>query len=389
MIPWLLGDRVLEFPRLRVPAGAAIADSPWPRLLALAATFGAIGWLGATQPDWWERDLANISPVPAAMRAEDVSLRREMGAPEMGVLLASRGASEDEAIEAAEAMLPALERWQSEGLLRGYDSPARTLPSRKMQASRRAALPEGPLLEASLREAQKGLAFRADAFAPFLKEASAAREAPPLTRVAYAGTPLGTKLAAQVVELDGHWLVLTSLGGIADMARLRAAVAAHPDARTQIVDLKQASADMLEGFRGEALRQASLGALLIVVLLAFGLGSFGRTARVTAPVAAALPITVAVLVAAGQKIGIFHMVALLLVLGIGLNYALFFERPPADEAEAERTRLALALCSTSTVITFGCLALSSTPVLRAIGATVAIGAMLSLALAALWARRRA
>jgi predicted exporter len=389
MIPWLLGERVLDFPRLRVPGAAALAGSAWPRVLAIATAAGAVAWLAATQAEWWERDLANISPVPAAMRAEDASLRREMGAPEVSVLLSSGGASEDAAIEAAEAMLPALERWQAEGLLRGYDSPARALPSRKTQAARLAALPEGPVLEANLREALKGLAFRVDAFAPFVVEVAAARAAPPLTRAAYAGTPLGTKLDAQVVQLDGQWLALTTLGGVADMTRLRAAAAAHPDRRTQLVDLKQVSSRMLEGFRGEALHQASLGALLIVVLLAFGLGSFARTARVTAPVAAALPITVVVLVMAGQKIGIFHLVALLLVLGIGLNYSLFFERPPADVAEAERTRLALALCSTSTVITFGCLALSSTPVLRAIGGTVAIGAVLSLLLAALWARARA
>jgi predicted exporter len=154
------------------------------------------------------------------------------------------------------------------------------------------------------------------------------------------------------------------------------------------VDLKQISADMLDGFRREALRQSALGALLIVALLVAGLRSLRRAARVVAPVAAALPLTVALLVAMGQRMGVFHLVALLLVLGIGLNYALFFERPPADEAERSRTRLALALCSTSTVVTFGCLALSATPVLRAIGGTVAIGAVLSLVLAALWARSR-
>jgi predicted exporter len=75
------------------------------------------------------------------------------------------------------------------------------------------------------------------------------------------------------------------------------------------------------------------------------------------------------------------------VLGIGLNYALFFERPPEDDEERQRTRLALALCSASTVITFGILATSATPVLRAIGASVAIGAVWSLLLAATWSRK--
>lgn len=388
LIPWLLGERILEFPRLRVPSLDAFTNARWPRAVALAATIGAIAFLAATHPDWWERDLANISPVPAELRAQDLKLRREMGAPEVSVFLASRGASEAAALEAAEAIVPALEGWQAQGLVRGFDSPARYLPAPATQAARRASLPEAPVLAASLHEALKGLAFRPDAFAPFIKEAAAARDAPLLTRADYAGTPLGTKLNAQVLELDGQWLVLTSLGGVGDTARVRAALAALPDARTQLVDLRQVSADMLDNFRREALRQAALGAVLIFALLVAGLGSWRRAVRVSAPVAAALPVTVALLVAMGQRMGVFHLVALLLVLGIGLNYALFFERPQADAAEDERTRLAIALCSTSTVITFACLALSATPVLRAIGATVALGAVISLVLAALWARSR-
>jgi predicted exporter len=388
LIPWLRGARVLEFPRLRVPVGSALANARWPRAVALVATLVAVAWLAATHPDWWERELANISPVPAAIRAQDASLRREMGAPEVSVFLASRGASEAAALEAAEAILPALERWQGEGLIRSYDSPARYLPAPATQAARLRALPDAPTLEANLREALKGLAFRPDAFEPFVQDVAAARSAPPLTRAAYAGTPLGTKLNAQVLALEGEWLVLTSLGGVADTGRVRAALASLPGARTQLVDLKQVSAEMLDGFRREAVRQAALGVLLILVLLVAGLRSWRRAARVAAPTGAALPLTIAILVAAGERLGVFHLVALLLVLGIGLNYALFYERPPADEAERSRTRLALALCSTSTVVTFGCLAFSATPVLRAIGSTVALGAVLSLALAALWARHR-
>ncbi len=385
VIPWLLGGRVLEFPRLRVPAGGALARQRWPRALALVMTVCAVAWLAATHPDWWERDLANISPIPATMRAQDATLRREMGAPEVSVFLASRGASEGAALEAAEAILPTLDRWQDAGLIRSYDSPARYLPSPSAQAARLRALPDTPTLVANLREAMKGLAFRPDAFEPFVREVAAAREGAQLTRTAYAGTPLDTKLGSQVLTLDGQWLVLTSLGGVADPGRLRAALAALPDTRTHLVDLKQVSAEMLDGFRREAVRQAALGALLILVLLVAGLGSLRRGARVAAPVAAALPLVVALLVATGQHVGVFHLVALLLVLGIGLNYALFYERPVADEAERERTRLSIALCGASTVTTFGCLALSATPVLRAIGGTVALGAVISLVLAMLWA----
>jgi predicted exporter len=207
-----------------------------------------------------------------------------------------------------------------------------------------------------------------------------------VTRATYAGTPLGAKLNALVMELEGEWLVLTPLGGVSEPGKLAAALAAMPERTSRLVDLREISAQMLNGYRAEATHQAAWGALLIFLLLLAGLRSLRRTWRVAAPAAAALLLTVAALAASGEKLTVFHLVALLLVLGIGLNYALFFERPPADAEDGERTRLALAVCSVSTIATFGFLALSVTPVLHAIGSTVALGALLSLLLAALWAR---
>ena len=128
--------------------------------------------------------------------------------------------------------------------------------------------------------------------------------------------------------------------------------------------------------------------VLIVLLLVIGLRSLRRSLRVLAPNAAALILTTAILIAMGQLLSVFHLVALLLVVGIGLNYALFFERTPADAAERTRTRMSLAVCSLSTIVTFSFLGSSSTPVLRAIGSTVALGAVLSLLLSAFWTQRR-
>ena len=395
LIPWLLGDRALAFARLNLPSAGFLSRSRWPGVIAALVVVCAGAWLAYLHPAWWQRDLAGISPVPPDMRAQDAQLRREMGAPEVSVFLASRGSSEAAALQAAENVLPVLQRWQREKWIRSFDSPARFLPTPETQRARLSMLPESADLERNLAQALKGLAFRADAFQPFVEEVGAARRdtsqaAAPVTMASYAGTPLGVRLNALVVELDGQWLVLTPLGGVVDTAKLTQDLAAMPQTQshTQLVDLKQVSSDMVDGFRREALAQAGWGAALIVILLAVGLRSVSRALHVALPAAAALVLTAAVLVACGERLSVFHLVALLLVLGIGLNYALFFERIAVDEAECARTRLALAVCSTSTIITFGFLALSSTPVLHAIGSTVALGAVLALSMSALWARRR-
>lgn len=383
LIPWLLKDRVVTFRRLRIP-DVAIARSRWTARIAAAIVVAGGAWLAYSYPAWWDQDLASLSPVPAELRALDGRLRGEMGAPEVSYFVASRGSSEAAALEAAERILPALREWQTAGWIAGFDSPAWYLPSPATQAARLAALPDADTLDLRLREALRGLAFRPDAFAPFLKEAAAARAQPPVGRATYTGTPLGAKLNALVVELDGQWLALTPVSGVAHAQRLEQALAALPGSR--LVNLRDVSAQMLDNYRREAARQAGFGALLILALLLAGLRSPRRVWRVALPVAAALVMTIALLTVMQQRLGVFHLVALLLVMGIGLNYALFFERPATDAGEDERTRLALVVCSVSTVLTFGLLAWSATPVLNAIGSTVALGSVLSLLFAALWGR---
>ena len=392
LIPWLLGDRALGFARLNLPSARFLSRTRWPSAVAACVVVCAGAWLIYLYPAWWQRDLAGISPVPPDMRAQDAQLRREMGAPEVSVFLASRGSSHAAALQAAENVLPVLQRWQTEKWISSFDSPAKFLPTPDTQRARLRALPEPDELERNLAQALKGLPFRADAFHPFVEEAGAARRAAaqvaaPVNMASYAGTPLAARLNAQVVELDGQWLVLTPLGGVVDTAKLAKDLNSAPQTHSQLVDLKQVASDMVDGFRREALAQAAWGAALIVIMLALGLRSVSRAYHVALPVAAALVLTVAVLVACGERLSVFHLVALLLVLGIGLNYALFFERVAEDDDERARTRLALAVCSTSTIIAFGFLALSSTPVLHAIGSTVALGAVLALSMSALWARR--
>jgi predicted exporter len=112
------------------------------------------------------------------------------------------------------------------------------------------------------------------------------------------------------------------------------------------------------------------------------LRSLREAARVLAPVLAALVIDVAILLLWGKRLSLFNLVALLLVVGIGLNYALFFNRPAANPDERQRTLLSLVVCGATTLSAFGCLALSQTPVLHAIGVTVTVGTILSFVMSA-------
>jgi predicted exporter len=69
-------------------------------------------------------------------------------------------------------------------------------------------------------------------------------------------------------------------------------------------------------------------------------------------------------------------------MGIGLNYALFFDRP-----EGKSTLFSLYVTCATTLLAFGTLAWSSNPVLHAIGLTVSVGALAAFVTSAALARR--
>ena len=73
------------------------------------------------------------------------------------------------------------------------------------------------------------------------------------------------------------------------------------------------------------------------------------------------------------------------MVGLGLDYALFFNRLPENEGEWDTTFKALWVCGITTILVFGILTFSRTPPLEAIGLTVGLGAFMSMVFAAMWA----
>ncbi|MGH8581262.1 MAG: MMPL family transporter [Gammaproteobacteria bacterium] len=357
---------------LRLEAGAR----RW-RWLAAPLLLAAAASIAARSGKLWEDDIERLSPVPAAAKQLDADLRQELGAADVRHLLVIRGPSREQVLRHSEALEPWLDAQVRRGVMEGYELVSRYLPSRAQQARRLAVLPEPDVLRANLESALRGLPFRAGLFEPFLADAAALRRAAWLEPQAYAGTALALRLAALLQETPEGWVSLVPLHGLRNGAALNARARGLPD-YVLVLDLKTHSERMLRGYRNEAVRYAGLGLLAIFAVLVLGLRRVVAALRVMLPVLLGLWFTLGALAAAGAGLNLFHLVALLLVVGIGINYALFFHRPIDTQAERQSTALALAVCGATTLSAFGTLALSQTPVLHEIGLTVALGAGLAL-----------
>jgi len=328
----------------------------------------------------WDDDLANLTPVSRAAKLRDRALREELGAPDVRYIAIARAPDRERALQASESLDAMLTDAVARGLLAGFDVPSRYLPSERTQAARRSALPERAALTANLEAAARGLPFRAGLFAPFLEDVERARTGPPLDADAFRGSAIALKLNSLLVrDADDGWTVLAPLRGVRSPQALAEAAGA---AGHRLLDLKEESNRLVNGYRDQSLRLIGVGLLCIAVVLAWGLHSLRRALRVLAPALAAVILDVAILLLLGERMSLFNLVALLLVVGVGLNYALFLERPQADGNERARTQLTLLVCGATTLAAFGSLSMSETPVLRAIGVTVALGSILSLLVAA-------
>ncbi|MGI9335870.1 MAG: MMPL family transporter, partial [Gammaproteobacteria bacterium] len=373
------------------------------RLIAAIALAGAGGvfavQLGlAPAGSLWENDLAALSPVPASSIALDRELRAALGAPDVRHTLVLRAPSVNAVLEISEAITPALERLREREAIGGFETPSRYLPSVRTQLARRAALPDAGTLNERLRLARAGLPFKPGAFTSFIRDVVASRDLEPLELDDLAGTALGLRLAPMLIGHDedagnrGQGVVaLVQLTGVKDPDRVATAIAAwqqshQDDDAVRYMDIKSASDRVVTSYRDDALRLLGLALPVLALALWLGTRSVRRLAVCVMAIALAVVVDLGLLAATGTRLSVFHLIAVVLVAGIGLDYGLFFSRPDDDAAMRARTLHAVCVCALSTLMVFGLLATSSLPVLHAIGVTVALGVALAFASTLLLAR---
>ncbi|ANQ83346.1 hypothetical protein dqs_0269 [Azoarcus olearius] len=373
---------------------AALANAagrlPW---LVVALAAGAAAVLALRHDGLWNSELLALSPVPMRQQELDMRLRTEMGAPDVRYLVVVDGADTETTLRAVEALAPRLDALQADGVIAGWDAPTRYLPSLATQAARRAALPAREELAARLHAATAELPLRAERLTPFLDEIDAARQRPPLTPESMAGSSLGLPVQAMLIHTEGGVRALLPLRApedgtdLIDAGRVRAALAGAGDGSAPLfLDLKQESDALYANYLREAIRLALGGVAAVVVLLLVFLRSPRQVLRVVTPLAAAVLVVTAGLALAGKQLILLHLVGMLLIVAVGSNYTLFFNRADGRMA-APRTLASLFFANCTTVCAFGLLAFSEVPVLQAIGITVGPGAVLALVFSAMLGSR--
>jgi len=356
---------------------------PRPRHSLLVLALLSVAVMVLAPGPFWQNDLGRLTPVDPADLARDAQLRSELGAPDVRYVITVRGADAQAALVASEQLAVALDAQVAAGALERYDLAARYLPSARTQQQRQQQLPDAVTLRDALAAAVADTPFVEDAFEPFLADMATARQAPALQPRDLHGTPLAGAVDGLLLQGDGHATALVSLSGLHDVAAVAATARQHG---AELLDMKQASESLVADYRGRVLAALAVAVLLLSLTVWGALRSLRRAVRVLLPMVLTTLLVLAVLRGLGVELNLFHLIGLILAAGLGLDYGLFFEHAGDSRAGQLRTLHGLLVCSAMTLLVFSLLGLSSIPVLRAIGSTVALGVVCNFVLALLVSR---
>ncbi len=341
-----------------------------PLRLILAAALvlaGIVGGLRLTVDD----DVRRLQSPDAGLLADQHRIQALTGISWSGQFFLVQAADDETALEREEALAGRLAGLAGSGVLAGFQAPAGFIPSAARQRESRRLIHDGllePLLAAHV--ARLGLSVPPqppptgdDAPVLTLSAALADGALPVLENLVLKGGPGGVTHA---VRLDG----------IGDVQVVRAAAAGLEGVR--FIDPTADFSRLFGAYRDRAVGLLAVSAILMVPLLAVRYRWRGALA-VMAPPVAALLLTPALAALVGEPFTFFSAMALILVLSIGVDYAIF-----CAEARGPRksvTLLAVCLASLTTLLSFGLLAFSQVFAVHTFGLTMLIGISLSVLLA--------
>lgn len=360
-----LPGRLLAWWRAHVGRGAALA------LLAGLLLVSAPGWLRLQAED----DIRLlISPSPALLKQE-ADIRRLTGTGNSSQFFLVEGPTVQSLLEREEALVSRLNESARTGELSHVHAVTEFVPSAARQGENYRLLARASGGEVKLRAVLSGAGFRDEAIAAYLADFRRA-EGAVLAPQDWLAAPVSAPFRHLWVGRAGQgYASIVIPFGFTSVATLEKAAVGLPG--VTVVDKAASVSQLFRRYRELGLAALGVAMALVYVVLWFRYGGIGSLV-VLMPTALAVGGTLAVFGYAGVPMTFFSVMALMLVLGVGVNYSVFLREGGPGAAA---TLVGVVLSALTTLLSFGLLALSSTPALQRFGLTLLVGVGLAVVLA--------
>ncbi len=347
-------------------------EARWPRFQSqrwlaplLLATF-AFAALGLAKANVSDNVRALYDSVPELGR-EDERVRNLLRVPAGGQFFVVRASNSEQLLQREESLIDLLRREQSANELTGWQALADQVPSAKRQAEQRALLARA---YAPGEQVERLFARLEDDEALGRARSALGAAGQALTLEQWLASPLSAptrQLWLGTAQKPATAVLLRGTLSPAELGALRRESATLPGVTLvdQVADVSQ----VLAGFRQALSWLLPIGYVAVALCLTF---VYGRRAwRVTGPAAFASVLALGLPAWFGQPVTLFDLLALVLVLGMGVDYGIFVNEDRATGFGV--AFLSVTLGAASTLLSFGLLAASGTPALSDFGLTLLIG----------------
>jgi len=327
-------------------------------------------------------DVRRQQSLPRDLLAEQADVQRLTGLAGTPQFFLVQAPDRETALQREEALGDRLTGAIAAGDLAGWQAIARVVPSAKRQQEN-AALVRTRLIEPHLAEMRTTLGLAVPD-----ESASGPVAAPqnfePLTFEAVADTGAASLMANLIVsDRPGQVLHAVLLDGLVRADAVRSVARSLDGVR--FIDPVDDLTNLFAQYRRQAMLLFALSVLFILPLIILRYGWRGGVMVTGAPVLA-VGLTPFVLAAAGEELSFFSVIALVLVLSVGVDYAVFF----AEEGEAPEpaTMFAVLLAALTAVLSNGLLAWSRVQAVHAFGIAMLVGLVLAYVMAPLATRAK-
>ncbi|MBN3766750.1 MMPL family transporter [Burkholderia sp. Ac-20365] len=340
------------------------------------------GWLRLTSDD----DIHLLIQRDPALVAQEDQVRNAIGVDNTAQFFVVRGVSQEVVLQRAEALGAKLDALSGAQSVNGWQSVTQFVPSAQRQADARTVLAKHVFNDpTALRSMLLQAGFRdevADAWLASYAKSNAA----PLTVERWLAAPWSQPyrhLWLGAVDARGEHgyaaIVIPQRVTPQNVATL--INTAHSVEGAAFVDKAASVSKLFGAYRVDSGIWLAGALALVLVLLMVRYRPRGGIAT-TLPVLLAIGVTLAAFGYARVPLNLFNCLALMLVLGVGANYAVFLrEGCLRDYADLGAVWTGVLLSAATTLLSFGMLALSAMPALKSFGATLALGILVSVLLA--------
>lgn len=363
--------------------GAAITHWPdllgghaWHLVLPAAVALLGLAITGLTRLQVSD-DLRALQKSPPALLEDQIRISSllDMAAPVQFYLV--RGESAEAVLQKEEALTARLQPLVQEHLVSGTQAVSNWVPSQRRQQENLALLRQALLQAGTAPASAVALTARAIDESPQWAQNLGQRmldQTRALTPEAFLASAAGASSRhLWLGRVGADHASIVALRGLHDYRQLdRFAALARDIPGVQWVDKVGEISSVLRYYR-QYMGWALVGAYVAIFAL-LSLRYRRRAWRALAPPLVASLLTLGLFGWLGQPLQLFHVLAALLVLGLGVDYGIFLLESPAQGRP--HAWLTVGLSASSALLSFGLLALSGSPPLHAFGLTMLCGMLL-------------